>query len=156
MLTETVGSPSNRLEWWNNTWETLDTAFKEIKSILVNPGDYNMLANSPGINMPISVDKIVWQKTYAHSELQKLPFPVRSIIYNKGYNWFRNRHTLNLKIIENDVQAMKNIGANAVERRMPGIYDRDLKKAVVSAKMNLIVRFGFLATPNVIDYLPGS
>jgi hypothetical protein len=151
MLTETVGSPSNRLEWWNNTWETLDTAFKEIKSILVNPGDYNMLANSPGINMPISVDKIVWQKTYAHSELQKLPFPVRSIIYNKGYNWFRNRHTLNLKIIENDVQAMKNIGANAVERRMPGIYDRDLKKAVVSAKMNLIVRFGFLATPNVID-----
>ena len=151
MLTETVGSSINRLKWWDKTWKTLDTAFKEIKSILVNPGDYYVLANSPRTNMPINVDKIIWQKSYVHSELQKLPFPVRSIVYDKGYNWFRNQHTPNLKIIENDVEAMKTIGANTVERTMPGIYDRDLKKAVISNKMNLIVRFSFLATTHVID-----
>lgn len=150
ILTETAGSAANRLQWWNKTWETLDTAFKEIKSILVNPDDYTMLANSPGKNMPIDVDKIVWQKIYAHPELQNLPFPIRSIIYDKGYNWFRNRHTLGLKIIEEDLKAMKKIGANTVERTMPGIYDRDLSKAVISNKMNLIVRFWFLATPEVV------
>jgi len=151
MLTETAGSLANKVEWWNKTWQTLDTAFKEIKSILVNPDDYTMLANSPGKNMPIDVNKIVWQKTYAHPELQKLPFQIRSIVYDKGYNWFRNRHTLGLKIIEDDLQAMKKIGANTVERTMPGIYDRDLSKAVISNKMNLIVHFWFLATPEVID-----
>ena len=151
MLTETAGSLANKVEWWNKTWQTVDTAFKEIKSILVNPDDYTMLANSPGKNMPIDVNKIVWQKTYAHPELQKLPFQIRSIVYDKGYNWFRNRHTLGLKIIEDDLQAMKKIGANTVERTMPGIYDRDLSKAVISNKMNLIVHFWFLATPAVID-----
>ncbi|HXS37875.1 MAG TPA: glycosyltransferase, partial [Flavipsychrobacter sp.] len=151
MLTETAGSLANKVEWWNKTWQTLDTTFKEIKSILVNPDDYTMLANSPGKNMPIDVNKIVWQKTYAHPELQKLPFQIRSIVYDKGYNWFRNRHTLGLKIIEDDLQAMKKIGANTVERTMPGIYDRDLSKAVISNKMNLIVHFWFLATPAVID-----
>ncbi len=151
MLTQTVGSSVNRLKWWDKTWKTLDTAFKEIRSILVNPDDYTMLANSPGKSMPIDVDKIIWQKTYAHPELQKLPFPVRSIVYNKGYDWFRNRHTLGLKIIEDDVEAMKKIGANTVERTMPGIYDGDLSKALISGKMNLIVRFWFLVTPEVID-----
>jgi cellulose synthase/poly-beta-1,6-N-acetylglucosamine synthase-like glycosyltransferase len=151
MLTETAGSAANRVEWWNKTWQTLDTAFKEIKSILVNPGDYTMLANSPGANMPINVDEIIWQKTYTHPELQNLPFPVKSIVYDKGYNWFRNRHTLGLKIMEEDLQAIKKIGANTVERIMPGIYDRDFKKAVISNKMNLIVRFSFLVTPQVID-----
>src|SRR6185312_2894132 len=112
---------------------------------------YTMLANSPGKNMPIDVDKIVWQKAYAHPGLQNLPFPIRSIVYDKGFNWFRNRHTLGLKIIEDDLEAMKKIGANTVERTMPGIYDRDLNKAVISGKMNLIVRFWFLATPEVID-----
>jgi hypothetical protein len=151
MLTETVGPSVNRSQWWKKTWETLDTAFNEIKSILVNPGDYTMLAKSPVTSMPIDVDKIIWQKTYAHPESQNLPFPVRSIVYDKGYSWFRNRHTLGLKIIEDDVEAMKRMGANTVERTMPGIYDRDLSKVVASNKMNLIVRFGFLATPKVID-----
>src|SRR6185312_7468722 len=36
-------------------------------------------------------------------------------------------------------------------RTMPGIYDRDLSKAVISRKMNLIAGFWFLATPEVID-----
>ncbi|MGN6340020.1 MAG: glycosyltransferase [Ginsengibacter sp.] len=151
MLTETVGSTINKVQWWDKTWQTLDTTFEEIKSILVNPGDYTMLANSPVKSMPIDVDKINWQKTYSQSQLQDLPFSVRSIIYDKGYDWFRNRHTLGLKIIDNDVKDMKSIGANTVERRMPGIYDRDLKKAVMSNEMNLIVRFSFLATPEVID-----
>ncbi|MGN6295635.1 MAG: glycosyltransferase [Ginsengibacter sp.] len=151
MLTETVGSTINKVQWWDKTWQTLDTTFEEIKSILVNPGDYTMLANSPVKSMPIDVDKINWQKTYSQSQLQDLPFSVRSIVYNKGYDWFRNRHTLGLKIIDDDVKDMKSIGANTVERTMPGIYDRDLKKAVMSNEMNLIVRFSFLATPEVID-----
>jgi len=151
MLTETVGSSINKVQWWDKTWQTLDTTFEEIKSILVNPGDYTMLANSPVKSMPIDVDKIIWQKTYPQPQLQNLPFPVRSIVYNKGYDWFRNRHTLGLKIVDDDVKDMKRIGANTVERRMPGIYDRDLKKAVMSDSMTLIVRFSFLATPEVIN-----
>jgi hypothetical protein len=101
--------------------------------------------------MPIDADKIIWQKKYAHPELQNLPFPVRSIVYDKGYHWFRNRHTPGLKIIKDDVEAIKNIGANTVERTMPGIYDDDLSKALTASKMNLIARFWFLATPEVID-----
>lgn len=151
MLTQTVGSSVNRLRWWHRTWNTLDTAFKEIRSILVNPGDYAMLANSPQKSIPIDVNKINWQKTSLDAEVKNLPFPARSVVYDKGYNWFRNRHTLSLKTIEDDVAAMKKIGANTIERTMPGIYDRDLDKAVVEAKMNLIARFWFLATPDAID-----
>jgi hypothetical protein len=150
MLTETVGPSVNQSQWWEKTWETLDTTFKEIKSILVNPGDYTMLAKSPVTSMPIDLDKIIWQKTYTHPKLHNLPFAVKSIVYDKGYHWFRNRHTLGLKIIEDDVEAMKRMGANTVERTMPGIYDRDLSKAVTASKMNLIVRFWFLSTPEVI------
>ena len=151
MLTEAAGPSVNKKQWWDKTWQTLDTAFKEIKSILVSPGDYPVLANSPGKDIPIGVDKIAWQKKAGHAELQKLPFPVRSIVYNKGYDWFRNRHTLNMNIIDDDIRAMKDMGANTVERIMPGIYDRDLKKALLTNNMNLIVRFSFAVTTNRID-----
>jgi len=150
MLIKILAPPLNTLQWWNKTWITIDTAFKEIKSVLVKPGDYKMFANAAQVSMPIDINKIVWQKKYDHAELSSLPLTLKGVVYNKGYHWFRNRHTLSLKIIEEDIEAMKKIGINTIERRMPGIYDGDIDKAITSNKMNLIPRFSFLATPEVI------
>jgi cellulose synthase (UDP-forming) len=149
MLLNILPPDSNTSKWWSNTWTTIDTAFKEIRSVIVTAGNYKMLANSPRPSMPIDVPKIT-QKTYARAELRELPFPVKGVIYNKGYHWFRNKHTLGLKIIEKDIDAMKKIGINTIERIMPGIYDHDIDKALVSNKMHLIPRFPFVASPEVI------
>lgn len=152
MLMETTALPTHNFKWWNATWNSIDTAFKEIKSVLVTPGNAATLANAPRASAPI-IDKhgAETQQIHAGTMVHNLPFPVKGIVYDKGYHWFRNRHTLNLRIIENDVEAMKKLGANTIERVMPGIYDRDIGKSLAANQMKLIPRFWFLTTPQVIE-----
>jgi hypothetical protein len=151
MLTENDGSLPNSSQWWDATRKTLDTAFTEIRALIVAPSDYNLLAMAPQASLPIDMDYTKWHKMFTKNRSLRLPADVKSIVYNKGYNWFRNRHTLGLKTMETDIGAMKKIGINTVERTMPGIYDHNLRKVLVSNKMNLIPAFWFLATPEVVD-----
>ena len=149
MLTNIVAPSANSLQWWDKTWQTVDSTFLEIKSVVVNSADYPMLAKSPGASIPIDATKTVSKKTFGEAQLRSFP-PFKSIVYDKGYHWFRNRHTLGLRIIEEDVAAMKEIGINTIERTMPGIYDNSIEKTLISYKMNLIPRFWFPATPRAI------
>ena len=54
---------------------------------------------------------------------------------------FRNRNTLNVRIIGQDVLSMKAAGANTIERIMPGLYDDKVEKITAIHKINLIPRF---------------
>lgn len=141
----------NTSVWWKKTWTTIDTAFKEIKSIIVEPHDYKLLANSPVSSIPLDGIPEIALKSNEKPELRPLPFPVKGVVYNKGYHWFRNRHTLGRKIIQQDLEDMKKIGINTIERTMPGIYDKDIEKALVSNEMYLIPNLSFSATPEAIS-----
>jgi cellulose synthase (UDP-forming) len=167
IVTATVAYPSNPVQWWNATWKSIDTAFTEIKSVIVGPDDYSVnkqviafvtpsavktiLANAPRASMPLDMDEIDWPKIPAKAAPYRPPVAIKSVVFDKGYNWFRNRHTLGSKTMEEDVAAMKKIGINTIERTMPGVYDYNLRKALVSNKMNLIPRFSLLGSPEVVD-----
>jgi cellulose synthase (UDP-forming) len=166
MVTETVGYAPNEAQWWNAAWKAIDTAFTEIRSVIVGPPDYSVnkkvvavvtplsvktfLVNAPKPNMPLDMDEMDLPKFPAKAAQHRLPAAIKSIVYDKGYHWFRNRHTLGLKTIEADVEAMKKIGINTIERTMPGVYDHNLGKELVLNGMNLIPRFWLSASPEVI------
>ncbi len=161
MITNVEGSFVNNLQWWNASWKTIDTGFTEIKSVIINPyiknkKDNNTLTvqsifkNAPRQGIPKKFQAKDWQEISSENISYSLPHNIKSILYDKGYHWFRNRHTMGLRTIEADIKAMKKIGVNTVERTMPGIYDHSIEKALVLNKMNLIPRFWFLALPQVI------
>jgi cellulose synthase (UDP-forming) len=166
MVTETVGYASNMVSWWNDAWKTIDTGFTEIKSVIVGTGDFavnrqpitaatpldinTILANAPPASKPLEMDEIDWSKTGVDSKQYRLPVAIKGIVYDKGYHWFRNRHTLGFNRLEADVKAMKKIGINTIERTMPGFYDNILSKLLVANKMNLIPRFSLLDRPEEV------
>ncbi|HTE12093.1 MAG TPA: hypothetical protein VK645_14010, partial [Chitinophagaceae bacterium] len=157
MITETAGYVANSVTWWNAAWKTIDTGFTEIKSVIGGAGDnvFTKPVNTVATNTHPSVKMLQIKDTdlpkySAGSKQYSIPHGIKNIIYNKGHRWFRNRHTLNLKTIEEDVAGMKAIGINTIERIMPGFYDDKLEKILLANKMNLVPRFWLLAAPEVI------
>ncbi|MBO9154461.1 glycosyltransferase family 2 protein [Chitinophaga sp. GCM10012297] len=56
----------------------------------------------------------------------KLPDSIRGLLYQKGEDWFRNRHTLTRRETAHDLQQMRQLGVNTIRRYGPGIYDRNV------------------------------
>ncbi len=158
LVAQTLFKAGKNKLWWADTWKNIDTAFKEIKAVLLsvsNAGsnDKNDIgaagaavksafASSPVPNVPLwpgSINNESAPKNVVHS----LPANIKSVVYNKGYKWFRNKHTLNVRIMEQDIAAMKSAGINTVERTMPGFYDNNLGRVLASSQMNLIPSFSY-------------
>jgi len=167
MVTDIVSNSANRKEWYDAAWKTIDKNFTEIRSMIVGPGDYiiknkqaiaaidpfvvnTIFQNVPGASMPHTIDEVDRPKTSENTAINPLMPAIKSVVYDKGYKWFRNRHTLGLKTIAADISAMKKIGINTIERTMPGIYDYNLSKAIVLNKMNLIPHFRLYGNPEVV------
>jgi cellulose synthase (UDP-forming) len=77
------------------------------------------------------------------SRAARLPDVLKTVVYNKGYNWFRNRHTLNKSMLDADIAHIKNIGATSVERTLGGFYDKQVYRAL---KENGLTQIGQLNT----------
>jgi cellulose synthase/poly-beta-1,6-N-acetylglucosamine synthase-like glycosyltransferase len=166
MLTKIAGPQVNTKYWWDESWKKINTDYDEIKSVVIDQSKYavhktadaekgninikDILACAPKSYRPPILISPNQETLPAKTGTYSLPPFMKSVLYNKGYNWFRNKHTLEPDIIKNDIEAMKNIGINTVERTMPGIYDRNIIKTLISNDMNLIPRFWFLATSDVI------
>jgi hypothetical protein len=166
MLTAAIGTHQTA-QWWNATWATIDTGFTEIKSVIIRNTSYTsnqqvtfainsgalktIFAKAPDGSMPIDMNLALQPKVYEETGVHQLPPGIKNVVYNKGYDWFRNRHTMGLRTMEADIKAMKQIGINTLERTMPGIYDHNIAKAVAVNNMNLIPRFWSPSTPAVID-----
>ena len=163
MITSRQGYAPYHLNWWKTTWDKINTSFTEIKSVIGGPGSYAAneklttaaaikvsLANEHSaittfIPLPVNIPVIS-----TGSGLGKLPLVSKMVVYDKGYYWFRNRHTMGTRKLEEDVVAMKKLGINTIERTMPGFYDGKLSDILIKNKINLIPRFWMLATPEVI------
>jgi cellulose synthase/poly-beta-1,6-N-acetylglucosamine synthase-like glycosyltransferase len=166
IITATFPFTKTKEEWWNNAWKNIDTAFTEIKSVVVNgendavnkkwatytglPSVELILAKAPKSVRPFEMENIGRQSAMRLAKKIALPDATKSVVYDKGVYWFQNRHTLNLKIVQADIVAMKKMGINAVERTMPGFYDDNLGRVLEDNGMHLIPRFWLLGSPDEI------
>ena len=150
---------NNNAQWWDTAWKNIDTAFTEIHSVIINASGYaaadkkinfnTIFTNAPPGSMTLDVHEINRNKT-STATVNKLPDTIKNIVYDKGYYWFRNRHTLSMKTLETDITVIKKMGVNTVERTMPGFYDANLSKVIINNKMNLIPRFGIQGKSSLI------
>ena len=162
MIINKLGYTLQPAKWWKTAWDNIDTSFTEIKSVMAGSGAVLpnrqvvaaavkiALANAPALSMPLLPTPEKLPATTAIYGKNILPVAFKSTVYDKGYYWFRNRHTMGAKSLEADVVAMKDVGINTIERTMPGFYDNKLGEILVKNKMNLIPRFWMLATPGVV------
>lgn len=68
---------------------------------------------------------------------------IRGIHYQKGYDWYRNYHTLSRRELIRDMEAMRQLGINTIRRYGPGVYDHNLLAAARHYGMQ--VHYGFWA-----------
>jgi hypothetical protein len=140
-------------DWWSRLADKIDTGFTEIKSVVLQPADLGQLHSKGLENLRMFNAKPGTAPATAFSNStpkHALPASLHSVVYNKGYYWFRNRHTLNARIIRADIAAMKSVGINAVERKMPGFYDKGFLKAARLNNIRVIPRFWLPAGPEDI------
>jgi hypothetical protein len=165
MITKTTGEPVNDQGWWNAGWQSIDTAFNEIKSVIIGGQDFSGSSKAPAARLPLSAilsrapatsmtadfQEIARAVAPAVTSHYQLPAGLKAVVYDKGFHWFRNRHTLNYSELEADITQMKGIGINTVERSMPGVYDDNLGKVLESSNMKLISRLSSLSTAAEIN-----
>jgi cellulose synthase (UDP-forming) len=168
MITEGATLSANKKKWWKDAWNNIDSAFKEIKSVVFYNAKFSnntnktwqadwttdvhmLLKNLPATNIPKITLRIQEPVTSSQATSYTWPDSMKAVLYDKGFIWFRNKHTLTQKTMEEDVQQMKAIGINTIERTMPGFYDKPLAAVFSSNNMQLISRFGMLTSPLLLD-----
>ncbi len=166
MITGATPGIGGKTDWWKAAWKSIDTGFTEIKAVIASPdpqdangqvllynsaqGIQRLLTGAPSSKPFFPHAKAIAPVTASVNTVYNLSGNLKGVVYNKGYSWFRNRHTLDLRTIEEDITAMKLAGINTVERRMPGFYDNKLQQILLANGMNLVPRCWLQATPQVI------
>jgi cellulose synthase (UDP-forming) len=77
------------------------------------------------------------------------PFYMKGVAYNTGHDWRDGNMPLTRRQVAKDLQEIKDMGANAIRRYAPGIYDRNILKEAKNKNLNVI--YGFWFDPE-IDY----
>ena len=156
MITQTATEATDKSSWWKVAEDNIDTTFKEIKAVIVtNDKTSNissLFTNLTKSNfekdikgLPLSASKPLTAKKYL------LPDTLRGVVYDKGFFWFRNRHTMTKRTLEADIKAIKKIGANTIERSMPGFYDDILDNLFRKYEIKQVARFVTLIGTEELD-----
>ncbi|MEN9569874.1 MAG: hypothetical protein RL172_1105 [Bacteroidota bacterium] len=163
MITEAGSLSADKANWWKRIPANIDTSFNEIKSLVISNTAYN---NNQGYSINSS---LVLQSLPSNSLVNELsgssvskpkdvtssryywPDSIKAMVYDKGYYWFRNRHTMTQKTLEADIVAIKKIGVNTIERTMPGFYDDVLGTILKKNSIRLIARLAVQLSPAVVD-----
>ena len=167
MITEAGTLAANKALWWKVAADNIDTAFKEIKAVVAvsdtgnylqtaapfiagNTADFFQKLPNSNFEKTLSAGKL--PATAAASAKQyDLPDTLKGIVYDKGYFWFRNRHTMTARTVEKDIANIKAIGVNTVERTMPGFYDDIIDKVLRQNNIKQIGRFVTLIGADELD-----
>ncbi len=152
--------------WWQQTQNSIDSVFKEIKSVIVyndypakardknyfTAGDTkNLFQTFPVSNFAKAIEGSALPLVSITANKYHLPDTMKAIIYDKGYYWFRNRHTMTKKTLELDIAAIKKLGVNTMERTMPGFYDDILNNILEKNNIKLIARLSIAISPEMIE-----
>jgi hypothetical protein len=166
MITEAGTLAPNKATWWQVAADNIDTAFTEIRSVIavndangyLQKGTSYVAGNTHDLFKQLtnsSFEKVLKDVPLADNKLAAkpnlLPDTTRGIVYDKGYFWFRNRHTMTRKTVEKDISAIKQIGVNTVERTMPGFYDAIIDKVLRKNNIKQIGRFVTLIGADELD-----
>lgn len=156
MITQAATEATNKAMWWKVAENNIDTAFKEIKAVVI-ANDKKTNTNSLFTKFALSnFEKDIKGLAAAPAKPLSvkqhfLPDTLRGIVYDKGFFWFRNRHTMTKRTLEADIIEMKNIGANTVERSMPGFYDNVLDGLFRKYNIRQVARFVTLIGTEELD-----
>ena len=157
---------SDKETWWKVAADNIDTTFHEIHSILVardphgklngnswEPGTSEALAGLPRSDFENDIRETPLPPTTALASAgsRRLPDTLRGVLYDKGFYWFRNRHTMTKRGLEADIIAMKAAGINTIERSMPGFYDEVLDQLLRKHQIRQIGRFVSLIGTETLD-----
>jgi cellulose synthase (UDP-forming) len=156
MVTQAGTAAKNKTVWYEAAAANIDTTFKEIKAIVVTNekgvDQSNVLTAIATNNFEKDIKGLAAAPAKPLSTKQyTLPDTLKGVVYDKGYFWFRNRHTMTKRSLEADVKAMKAIGANTIERSMPGFYDGILDELFRKYEMKQIGRFVTLIGTDELD-----
>lgn len=81
--------------------------------------------------------------------VRRQPFYVKGVAYNAGHEWRDGYYPLTRSQVEQDLRAIRDMGANTIRRYHPGIYDKNI--LAVARQQGLQVIYGFWFSPQV-DY----
>lgn len=166
MITAAGTRADDKETWWKSAAANIDTTFHEIHSILVardphgllngsswNPGNKQVLAALPASDFENDIREAALPDpaTLAKASNRRLPDTLRGVVYDKGFYWFRNRHTMTKNRLEVDILAMKAAGINTVERSMPGFYDEVLDELLRKHHILQIGRFVSIFGTETLD-----
>lgn len=163
MITEAGTKASTKADWWKKIPDDIDSSFKEIKSVIVinNQLDKNgyYAGNTKDLFPALKSNDIInGMKVSALPEVTanvpgkyQLPDTLKGVFFDKGYYWFRNRHTMTKKTLETDIRLMKGLGVNTIERTMPGFYDEILDEMLRKNNIRQITRLSMQPEPDMID-----
>jgi len=155
MITSATIMADNKADWWKVAESNIDTTFKEIKAVVVNDEKEtvikNLFPNLTSGNFKKDIEGLALTTPPSTTKEYKLPDTLRGIVYDKGYYWFRNRHTMTNRTLEADIKEIKGIGVNTIERSMPGFYDEILDKLFRKYEIKQIARFATLIGTDELD-----
>ena len=166
MITETGTLSQNKALWWQQAQKSIDSGFKEIKSVIIyneypaksrdsnyftagDPGNY--FQTFPVSNFKRDIEGSALPAASIAVNKYHLPDSMKAIVYDKGYYWFRNRHTMTKKTLEVDVAAIKKLGVNTLQRTMPGFYDDILNTILEQNNIKLIARLSISLSTEMIE-----
>ncbi len=167
MITAAGTRAGDKSTWWQAAEASMDTAFHEIHALLVAEDPHARLdghfAWIPG-RQPILTGKTLsrFDRVLHEAALPlpaerslalhlTLPDTLRGVLYDKGFYWFRNRHTMTKRTLEADILMMKAAGINTVERSMPGFYDEVMDELLRKHQLKQIGRFVSLIGTETLD-----
>lgn len=176
MITEMGSAPDagGQARWFSDAFRAISTRFPEIQAqVFFNTGhDTNMPAGDtaqyidwairepgplmaalngyPRLHGPAvsAAAAITGAGRSDPAPRHELPDSIRGLLYQKGENWFRNRHTLTRREAAHDLQQMQQLGVNTIRRYGPGVYDRNVLAEARSHGIR--VHYGFWL-PEVTD-----
>lgn len=156
MITQAMTEATDKATWFKVAGNNIDTTFKEIKAVIITndskTDQSNFLADRAKSNFEKDIKGLAANPAKPLSTKQFiLPDTLRGVEYDKGFFWFRNRHTMTKRTLEADVKAIKNIGANTIERSMPGFYDDVLDELFRKYGIKQIGRFVTLIGTEELD-----
>ncbi len=82
--------------------------------------------------------------------IRESPLPIKGVVYNPEQDWQDGRWPLTRRRLLEDLFLIKEMGANAISREKPTIYDKNILQ--VAEELDLKVQYGFWLDPS-IDYL---
>jgi cellulose synthase (UDP-forming) len=166
MITASGTLSKDKTLWWQQAQNSIDSVFTEIKSVIIYndyPGkvkDRNYFSAGDPKKLFQSFTAVNFARDIQGSNLPAispapnqyhLPDTMKAIVYDKGYYWFRNRHTMTKKTLETDVTAIKRLGINTLERTMPGFYDDLLDDLLQQKNIKQIARLSMTLSPETIE-----